>query len=129
MTRATQLYADVVLTPANLHVLLFRERAGDDDVWIAQCLDYDIAAYGRTIREAQAQFEQTFIGEVVLALERGEVPLVGILPPPSKYRRLWEEAIELAKPIPMTASADLSRAIGENPNQVPRGEAVFRIAA
>lgn len=120
---------DTWQTPLSLHVLLFRERAGGDEVWIAQCLDYDIAAQGSTIREAQADFERTFVGEIVLALERGEVPLSGISPPPSRYRRMWEGAIRLADSLPVAPPADVSPVIREWPERVPRGEAVFRVAA
>lgn len=44
--------------------VLFIKGNGDTDNWVAQCLEYDIAAQGKTIREAKKMFELTMAGEL-----------------------------------------------------------------
>jgi hypothetical protein len=114
--------------PLTLHVLLFQEPAGEHEVWIAQCLEYDITAQGDTIRAAQKDFERTVLGEIVLALEGGRPPLSGIAPAPSRYQTLWECAHQLTGSMLVTPAPDLSPMITRTPDLVPRAEAEFRVA-
>lgn len=47
----------------------------DEDRWVAQCLEYDIAAQGHSIDEARESFERIFFGQIKLDLARGRLPL------------------------------------------------------
>ena len=60
-----------------LRVLLLREGA----TWVAQCLEYDIAAQGSTIAEAQEALVRTLAGYA----RRG---LSSLSPAPGQY---WEQ--------------------------------------
>lgn len=82
-----------------LRVLFMR----DNDLWAAQCVDYDIAAQGRSITEAKKAFEQTIIGQILFDLKRGKEPLADCRPAPESYREKFAEAEQLAdkKPIEM----------------------------
>ena len=122
------IYRDAMPQRLILHVLLFKERVGPQDVWVAQCLEHDITAQGDTVREAQKDFERTVRGEIVLALEAGREPLAGIAPAPSRYQDLWELAVRLADSIVVTPSPDLGPTVGQMLGRVPRAEAEFRLA-
>lgn len=70
-----------------LKVLVLREQ----DYWIAQCLEYDIAVQARSLPELQNRFMRVFAGHVALAVEHNDRPFSNIEPPPSSYQHLWEE--------------------------------------
>ena len=69
-----------------LSVLLVREG----DLWVAQCLQYDIAAQGKTITEAKHAFCRTVSGQVCVDLRHHVEPLSGFLPAPRVY---WERSL------------------------------------
>ena len=46
--------------------------------WVAQGIEYDIAAQGRTIQEAKKAFEKTIIGQIILDVKDGLEPLTGV---------------------------------------------------
>lgn len=64
-----------------LSVLLVREG----DTWVAQCLQYDIAAQGKTIADAKAAFAHTFAGQVCVDLHHSVKPMSGFQPAPKEY--------------------------------------------
>lgn len=66
-----------------LSVLFIR----DGDCWVAQCLEYDIAAQGKTLEEVNEALERTFVGQILLDVRRGKEPLQGIPKAPKLY---WE---------------------------------------
>lgn len=88
-----------------ISVLLFQ----DGDAWVAQGLEYDIAAFGRSIQEAATAFRQTFAAKVMLDLRRSRSPLQGLSPAPDRYWRMFNEAEDL----------DLSAAPVDLPKDVP----------
>jgi hypothetical protein len=48
-------------------IIMFQE----DKWWNAQCLEYDIASQGKTIEEAQYEFQRMFCGRFLVARELG----------------------------------------------------------
>ncbi len=76
--------------PANLknsisiRVALFPEAAGNFEGWIAQCLDFDLIAQGKTVEQAQQSFQRTLAGHVGLCLRKGENPFPANLAKPPK---------------------------------------------
>ncbi|MCP4650270.1 MAG: hypothetical protein GY853_09370 [PVC group bacterium] len=64
----------------------------DDDLWSAQCLNYDIAAQGRTKEEAQDTFEKTFLGQIILDIKENKDPLEGIGKAPQKFWDMFRGA-------------------------------------
>ena len=76
----------------HLNILLLQEA----QIWVAQCLDYDIVAHGKTIPDAMSSFERVFAGQVVLDVEDGKAPLDDILPAPIEYWKLFENALRIA---------------------------------
>jgi hypothetical protein len=63
--------------------------------WAAQCLEYDIAAQGDSIKQATEKLEQTFIGQICVDLYTGKDPLEGISPAPRTYWNEFEQAQRL----------------------------------
>lgn len=62
---------------------------------MAQCLEHNIAAQGKTLHEAEEIFGRTLIGQLFLDSRRGKEPLQGIGPAPPMYWRKFEEGIGL----------------------------------
>lgn len=85
-----------------LSVLLRREVEG----WIAQCLEYDIAAQGKTIAEAKAAFARTFAGQIFVDLHHGVPPLAGFTQAPPEYWKDFKMAERLADRQPIYIPTD-----------------------
>ena len=75
----------------NVSVLLFRE----EDTWIAQGLEYDIAASGNSLATAKEAFAKTFAGQVVVDLSNGDQPLSGFAKAPKNFWDLFSVAERL----------------------------------
>jgi hypothetical protein len=67
-----------------ISVVLRHERDG----WAAQCLEYDIAAQGHSLAEANSALERAFVGQIVIDLVNGKVPLEDVPPAPEEY---WQD--------------------------------------
>ena len=70
--------------------VLFIQREG---FWVAQSLEYDLAAQGRTVDEAKHAFEQTLIGQIMLDKQQGRPPLDHLPPAPDRY---WDAFRQVA---------------------------------
>ena len=68
----------------SVSVLLMKE----DDFWVAQGLEFDVAAQGKTIQDAKNSFERTFIGQILVDVLNGEEPLSQVPRAPERY---WAE--------------------------------------
>lgn len=78
-------------TSLAVKVLFMREG----EAWIAQCLEHDIAAQGKTLHEAEEIFGRTFVGQLMLDFRRGKEPLQGVRPAPRTYWQKFDEGIGL----------------------------------
>jgi hypothetical protein len=74
----------------NLRVLIFRS----DDRYVAQCLEYDIAAQGETLDEVRYQFEYAVVGRIAAAQELGSDPFDLPAAPPH-FHELWDRSATL----------------------------------
>jgi hypothetical protein len=87
--------------------------------WVAQCLQYDLAAQAKSLRDLLYELERTLVGHVVVSEEKGLEPFEHLPAAPQMYRDMFAEAIELKHQ--------------EIPFRVPRGRSVpvpeLRIAA
>jgi hypothetical protein len=75
----------------NVSVLILREG----DSWVAQGLEYDIAAQGKTIAAAKTAFERTFVGQIVVDVLHGKQPLEGVSRAPRSYWTKFEHGERL----------------------------------
>lgn len=76
-----------------IQVLILREN----ESWIAQGLDYDITGHGKTLDDVLDNFEQTFVGQILLDLHHGRTPLANIKKAPKFYWGKFNEAKRLAE--------------------------------
>ncbi len=65
----------------------------EDGLWIAQGVQFDITARGRTPIEASERFNDKFGAELVMSIELGDPePLAGIGPAPREFWNMYENA-------------------------------------
>ena len=74
-----------------LDILLYKEH----ELWVAQCLQFDISAQANTLEDAKYEFQKVFIGQIAASIENGIEPLKGIPKAPAIFARLYEKATEL----------------------------------
>ena len=77
----------------NLNVLLIN----DGVAWVVQCLQFDIAAQGKTIKEAQRAFEYVFSVEVAYLSKQGKT-LDDLPQAPTWYWDTYREGFEVNVP-------------------------------
>lgn len=63
----------------------------EGDLWSIQCLDFDIAAQGRTIDEAKDRFEKTFLGQIELDIKEKREPFSGVEKAPQEFWEMFEK--------------------------------------
>ena len=66
------------------------------DSWTAQCLEYDLAAQGQSLRETQKRFELLISDQIALDKHFGRKPFAGLPKAPRVYWNAWTRARELA---------------------------------
>ena len=59
------------MTTKTIRVLFFKEG----ETWVAQCLEFDIAAQGASIKHAREAFIEVFTGQISLDLSKNREPL------------------------------------------------------
>jgi hypothetical protein len=95
---------------SRLRILLFTEQ----DIWVAQCLDFDIAAQGKDISNALDSLERVFVGQMILDQKRGRKPLERISPAPEKYWNRFEKGTPIEKEKKFRLPGQLEPAIANN---------------
>jgi len=71
----------------SVRVLILKERGQ----YVAQGLDYDITAQGFSARDAQSNFEFTFLNQAILDIHDGKRPFEGIKPAPYSCWRIFSD--------------------------------------
>ena len=79
-------------TPGELRVIVYQEKTKQYDIWVAQCLEFDIAAHGEKPDAALYEFERLFIGHLAAARDSKIDPLTSIPKAPEFFFNLWEKA-------------------------------------
>lgn len=75
-----------------LKVLCWPEISEDRIVWVAQCLEHDIAAQAKGFAGLEAQLERVIIARFVIAKERRIDPLKSLGPASKPYWDRWASA-------------------------------------
>jgi len=57
----------------------------EEGFWVVQGLEYDIAAYGKSIEKAMAAFKKTFLGQIIIDIKDGKKPLQDVGKAPVMY--------------------------------------------
>ena len=76
-----------------VNIVLLREN----DLWIAQGLDFDITGHGARLNDALDNLEQTFVGQILIDIQHGEKPLGNTPPAPKFYWDKFREASKLSE--------------------------------
>jgi len=100
-----------------LRVLLFQSHdyARHKSWWIAQCLEYDLAAQGETIDDAVYEIQRSLFGQFVVSVEMKVSPFANIPRAPDKFEKLYETAAhKIVVPRPQGMKL---------PNEIPAEEA------
>lgn len=95
-----------------IRVLLTVEHS----TWVAQCLEYDIAAHGTTIAKAREALGRAFTAQVALAVHHGEEPLATLKPAPKPYWDLFEQGERIRM---QPRERELRRNVQENTHHHP----------
>ena len=74
-----------------LSVLFLQEN----DSWVGQCLEHDIAAQGKTLAIAKTCLEHTIAGQIFLDARSGLAPLSEIKAAPDFYKEKFNTAEQL----------------------------------
>jgi hypothetical protein len=64
-----------------------------DGAWVAQCLEYDIAAHAGDLDTVILRIDDTLQAEAEYTSQRFGAPFQGINPAPELYRTLWDRAL------------------------------------
>jgi Fe-S-cluster formation regulator IscX/YfhJ len=72
----------------NLNLILMREG----DSWVAQCLEHDLAAQGKTINETLKRWLCTACAHLDEDNKRGNEPFSGLDAAPAYYWTLWNDS-------------------------------------
>lgn len=71
-----------------LRVVVFREG----DVWVAQGVDFDIAAHAKDTGSLMRAFERVLVENIMITTHLGRHPLEGIGSAPERFRLMYESA-------------------------------------
>jgi len=89
-----------------VNVLAFREG----ELWVAQCIEYDISARSDTLASAMTAFRRAFAANLAANRELGRNALDGVPPAPQRYKQMFESAKSVQENVPAgrpVAVADL----------------------
>ena len=89
-----------------VNVLAFREG----ELWVAQCIEYDISARSDTLPKAMTAFRRAFAANLAVNRELGRKALDGVPPAPLRFRQMFETAKSVSEKLPTgrpVAVADL----------------------
>jgi hypothetical protein len=70
-----------------IRAILFR----DGDLWVGQCIEYDIGAQAKTLTELHKKLELTVMLDLQESVKRHGVPFKGIQPAPSYFADMWDK--------------------------------------
>jgi hypothetical protein len=87
-----------------IRAILFREG----DLWVGQCIEYDIGAQAKTLTELHKKLELTVLFELQESLNRHGVPFKGIRSAPSSFADMWNKQSGEFRPASDVASHNVS---------------------
>jgi hypothetical protein len=79
-----------------VNVLAFREG----EFWVAQCIEFDIAARSDTLEKAMQAFGRVFTANLVVNDQLGRKALDGIPPAPTRFKHMFDSAKSVLDELP-----------------------------
>jgi hypothetical protein len=68
-----------------IRVVIFQE----DNLWIGQCVEYDICVQGATLSDLSSRLVSTVSYECEHGIARHGTPFAGIPPAPARFEEMW----------------------------------------
>jgi hypothetical protein len=116
-------------TELKLDVLVLREPAGNEEYWVAQCLQYDLVAQAKTLHELKAAFACVLASHIILSLDRKMEPFSNLSPAPQMYWDQFERHSDFESNFPVSVPGDrIPQKLRSLIDRIPRGEAFMRLA-
>ena len=89
-----------------LRIVMFEEEVpGVGRIWVAQCIDYDLAAQSTKLNDLAYEFEKALVCHVVACLDAGIEPLKHLPPAPNHYEELFKMGEPYSPRIPRVVSS------------------------
>lgn len=82
----------------HFRVLIYPDTRTDGLVFIAKCLEYDIAVHAGSAEAALREFVDHVALRCQIAEKYGQSPFDGIPPAPERFHRAWDESGLKAEP-------------------------------
>jgi hypothetical protein len=99
-----------MVSDITIRVVVFK----DDEMWVAQCLEYDIGAQAGDIDTLNDRLNVALKAELKESIERHKKPFAGIEPAPLRFQTMWEHrvrSIEITPPAWIADKAKLDYAL------------------
>jgi predicted RNase H-like HicB family nuclease len=71
-----------------------------DGSWFAQCVEYDLAAQGKTLDDVLYAFEHALNVQIAIDVEHGREPLVDLPPAPERFRTMANKSPSIDAKMP-----------------------------
>jgi hypothetical protein len=81
----------------SLRAVIFKSA----DWWIGQCLEHDIGAQAKTLKQIGYELERAIVAHIVVATENQLEPFESIARAPRRYWKMFEEGVKLEKLKPL----------------------------
>jgi hypothetical protein len=78
-----------------LRAIIFRE----EDVWVAQCIEYDIGTQAKTLSELQKRLESAICLELYESIKRAGAPFKGVPRAPLHIEEMWNNRAGAFNPV------------------------------
>jgi hypothetical protein len=65
------------------------------DWWIGQCLEHDIGAQAKALKQIADELERAIVAHIVVAVENKLEPFKSIPPAPRRYWKMFDEGLKL----------------------------------
>jgi hypothetical protein len=85
-------------------VVAFREG----ELWVAQCIEYDISARSETLANAMTAFRRMFAANLAASRELGRNGLEGVPPAPQRFRQMFDAAKLVQENLPAGRSLSVT---------------------
>jgi hypothetical protein len=119
---------DSAIQSLRFDLAIMRESNGEREVWVGQCLQYDIAAQADSIPHLLKRFRRILIGTMILALKNNERPFANLKPAPDRYWTNFQNGVPLAIQFAVAVPGDkIPKGIDLPPSRIPRGEGVLKL--
>jgi len=91
MQEKTRYSTQEVVAPA-ISAVFFQE---EDGTWVAQCLEFDIAAQAKSVPELDYELQRVLFAHIAISVELNQRPFLGLNPAPQKYWDMFERGMRL----------------------------------